>query len=71
MLEQLRLEAKSDRELLVMAVERLNSLCLAVGVQNGRLRKLEDWRNYLAGGMTVIVFLIPTILWLAGYFRGG
>lgn len=27
-------------------------------VTNGRLRKLEVWRSFIVGGLTVIVFLI-------------
>lgn len=59
-----QLEAKSERELLIMVIDRLNTVCLDVKTQNERIRKLEDWRTYLAGGMTVIAFLVPFLLWV-------
>ena len=30
-------------------------------VANGRTRSLENWRNYILGGMAIITFLLTTI----------
>lgn len=61
------LEAKSDRELLILAVERLNLVCAQVQQQNGRIRSLEDWRNWMTGGMALLVTLFLMVGgWLLG-----
>ena len=52
------LEAKTDRELLILAVERLNVVCAQVQQQNGRIRKLEDWRNWMTGGMALLSLIV-------------
>tara|TARA_R100000655_G_scaffold52345_1_gene90104 strand:- start:1705 stop:1914 length:210 start_codon:yes stop_codon:yes gene_type:complete len=30
-------------------------------ISNGRTRSLENWRNYILGGMAIITFLLTTI----------
>ena len=30
-------------------------------ISNGRTRSLENWRNYILGGMSIIIFLITNM----------
>lgn len=30
-------------------------------IANGRTRSLENWRNYILGGMAIIIFLITNV----------
>ncbi len=30
-------------------------------ISNGRTRSLENWRNYILGGMAIIIFLITNM----------
>tara|TARA_R100001082_G_scaffold88498_1_gene54880 strand:+ start:111 stop:314 length:204 start_codon:yes stop_codon:yes gene_type:complete len=30
-------------------------------ISNGRTRSLENWRNYILGGMAIITFLLTTV----------
>ena len=36
----------------------INEVKISVGIQNGRVSKLEQWRSYFTGGLGVIVFLL-------------
>jgi hypothetical protein len=66
-MDEFDLNAKTDRELLLLVAQRTNDLCGRVDAQNGRVRKLEDWRNYLAGAIAVLTFLVLLIGgWLLG-----
>lgn len=42
--------------------ETVSKLDKKVGVQNGRIGKLEAWRNYLLGAWGVI-FIVAGIIW--------
>jgi len=45
--------------------ENLKEIKLQVTVTNGRLKKLENWRSFVVGGLSVITLLIvPIILYL-------
>ncbi len=64
---QIDLAVKSDRELLILSVQTVNELCTHVKVQNGRIRKLEDWRNWMTGGMALLMVLVIIVGgWLLG-----
>ena len=54
---RIELEAKTDRELLILVATQGNELCSQVRAQNGRIRSLEDWRNWLTGGMALLALL--------------
>jgi hypothetical protein len=58
---RIELEAKTDRELLMLAVERLNTVCAQVQLQNGRVRSLEDWRNVMVGGLTLLCLMVTLL----------
>jgi len=68
-LNKIELGALSDRELLLLAVQQLNELCGMVQVQNGRIGKLEAWRDKAAGVLLILMIGIPAtvaavIAWL-------
>jgi len=61
--EQLR--QMTDHDLLIRVAERIEAVCVDVAgtrhelqAQNGRLRSLENWRYLLAGGLTVLLFVL-------------
>ncbi len=56
-MDRIELEAKTDRELLILNVQTTNELCEHVKTQNGRIRRLEDWRNWMTGGMALLTLL--------------
>lgn len=37
-----------------------------VGIQNGRILKLENWRSWILGGLTVVTFIAGIILGKTG-----
>lgn len=55
----------NDRELLILAVQGVNETREHLRRQNGRIAMLEAWRNLLAGGLAVILALIPIAIALA------
>jgi hypothetical protein len=64
------LEAKTDRELLLLTVQELGhikghleKLDKKVGLQNGRLSALEKWRWWLVGAGAVVVPLSPLLVY--------
>ncbi len=64
------LEAKTDRELLLLTAaelghirEHLKNLDRKVGLQNSRLSALETWRTWLVGALAVIVPLSPLLIY--------
>lgn len=63
---EIKLEKLSDRELLILAVQGLNESGTTLNQHGTRIRKLEDWRNVLAGGLCVVTFLVPITMWVAG-----
>ena len=61
--EQLR--QMTDHDLLIRVAERIEAVCVDVidtraelRAQNGRVRSLENWRYLLAGGLTVLLFIL-------------
>lgn len=44
--------------------ENITELKEKVKTQNGRVNNLEKWRSWMSGGMAIIVFGMPAILWL-------
>lgn len=57
----------SDRELLVLAVTHVNELASHVATQNGRVSKLEAWRNQAVGVLLVVSILASAaVSWAIG-----
>ncbi len=54
-----------DRELLILAVQRINDLASHVEAQNGRIRKLEAWRDQAVGGLIVASMVVSALVSLA------
>ncbi len=50
----IELDHLSDRELLVLVVNQVNGINDRLDKLNGRVRILEDWRNYILGGMALL-----------------
>lgn len=44
----------SDRELLIMAVQAVNTHSKRLDSHAADIKSLREWRNYLAGGFAVI-----------------
>lgn len=40
----------------------VSSLNERVGIQNGRVGKMEKWQSYIQGGMTIIILLVLPIV---------
>jgi len=59
---RIELETKSDRELLLLVAERVNAICEQVESQNGRIRALESWRNWQAGAIAVLGFVVIVLV---------
>ena len=64
------LEAKTDRELLLLTVQQMGhlevhmkSMDTKLGLQNGRLSALEKWRWWLVGAGAVVVPLSPLLVY--------
>lgn len=55
----------SERELLLLAVQRINDLANHVEVQNGRIRKLEAWRDSALGAVAVTSIIVSALVALA------
>jgi len=76
------LEAKTEREILLVVVERqhvhgtrLTSIDNKLGHQNGRLTKLEEWKWRILGGGVIIVagspfFIFEFRQWVASVAGG-
>ena len=57
----------TDRELLLLTAQHVNELCTHAALQNGRLAKLEEWRNQAIGVRIVLGVAIPAaVSWLIG-----
>lgn len=57
----------SDRELLLLTAQHVNELCGHVDRQNGRISKLEQWRNQAIGALAVLTVLVSAaVSWLTG-----
>lgn len=56
--EEIDLGRCSDRELLVLAVQRLNDLANHVEQQNGRVRALESYRDRAIGALVIVSILV-------------
>ncbi len=64
---RIELEAKTDRELLILVATQGNELCSQVRAQNGRIRSLEDWRSYITGALALLGLAVVVIGgWLLG-----
>lgn len=46
------------KDMVILNTYRLDKLEERVGQQNGRVRKLENWRSYTAGAVAVVVVAI-------------
>ena len=55
----------SERELLLLAVQRINDLANHVEAQNGRIHKLEAWRDSALGAVAVISIVVSALVALA------
>lgn len=55
---ELELEHKTDREILVLLVDRVNAISVRIDRQNGRVDRLEGWRDKIVGGLGVLVLAI-------------
>lgn len=62
---KITLDHLSDRELLVLTAQGVNETRAQLTKQNGRIRKLEDWRNVLAGGLGLLAVLTPILIFVA------
>lgn len=57
----------TDRELLLLTAQHVNELCTHAAAQNGRIDKLEEWRNQAIGVGIVLGVAIPAaVSWLIG-----
>lgn len=61
----------TQKEMLVAVLTSLNSICDAcqqmserIAIQNGRVSKLENWRNYIMGGLSIVCITVGI---LGGY----
>ena len=54
-----------SRELLIIAVQRINDLANHVETQNGRIRKLEAWRDQAVGALIVASMVVSALVSLA------
>lgn len=66
----LDLDAKTDRELLLLTVQQMGhlethmkSMDTKLDVQNGRLSALEKWRWWLVGVGAVVIPLSPLLIY--------
>lgn len=55
------LSSKTDREILILLVDHVNSVSELVCKQNGRVRDLEIWRALITGGLGIVVLVVPAI----------
>ena len=61
------LSGLTDRELLLLTAQHVNELCTHVGVQDGRVGKLEEWRNQAVGVGIVLGVGVPAVVaWIVG-----
>ena len=50
-----------QKELQVLTIQMVLELCGQVKSQNGRVRRLEDWRSYLTGAIAVLSFVVVLV----------
>jgi len=62
-------KGKSDHDLLIISIEKLDnlrewveSLSGKVDKQNSRVRKLENWRSYIMGAIIIMGFIIGILI---------
>lgn len=55
---KIEFEKKNDREILVEVALLMNQMVDQFKLLNGRTRSLEDWRNIIVGGLSVILFFL-------------
>lgn len=61
---------KTDRELLILLVDHMNDLTRLASLQNGRVSRLESWRDRILGAIGLLVFSLPiTITLLVKFIR--
>jgi hypothetical protein len=54
MSDEIELGKLKNRELLILAVQGINSHSKRLDAHAEKIRALEHWRNYIGGGMAVI-----------------
>lgn len=69
MTSQIDLTDKTERDILMLLVERVNGINERLDKLNGiiaahetRLRGLEDWRNIIVGGLGVLTLLTVAVI---------
>lgn len=60
-LDRLLVEIGGLKEMCKTTHETVSSLNTRVGIQNGRVGKLEKWQSYLMGMGTILVLLVVPI----------
>lgn len=60
-LDRLLVEMGSIKEMCKTTHETVESLNNRVGIQNGRVGKLEKWQSYLMGMGTILILLVVPI----------
>ncbi len=58
-LSEIELAAKTDRELLLLTVMRVNDVCALVQDHKSRMSKLEQWRDKAVGMLAVLGLAVP------------
>ncbi len=59
---EIDLANKTDREILVLLVQCVNGVNERLDTQNGRVRKLEDWRNGIVGALGILSLLFVAVV---------
>lgn len=58
---EIQLDHLTDRELLLLTANGVNEAKEQLKAQGGRLRALEDWRNIIVGGLTLLTAVVLAI----------
>jgi hypothetical protein len=61
----------NERELLLLTAQRVNDIAEHVSAQNGRVCKLEQWRDKAIGALLIVSIVVSTAISLAiAFFKG-
>ncbi len=66
-MEPIELQKLTDRELLIVAIRKLNAVSTACIAHNRRIESLEHWRAYLTGAFALLSLIM---LLLGNYVLG-